>query len=47
MGLRDNCARDEFEYGGQLSGWQLEVGQFGVKDKSCDAGARRGGINDG
>ena len=47
MGLRDNCAGDELEYRGRLSGQWLVVGWFGVKDKSGDAGARQGGIDDG
>ena len=40
MGFGGDCAGDELEYGGRLSGWRLVVCLFGVEDKSCDAGAR-------
>ena len=47
MGLEDNYAGDEFKYRGQLSGQRLADDRFGVEDKGGDAGAGRGGINDG
>ena len=47
MGLRDDCAGDELEYGGRLSGRQLVVCLFKIKDKGGDTGAGQGGIDDG
>ena len=40
MGFGDDCAGDELEYGGWLSGRRLVGGQFEVKDKVYDAGER-------
>ena len=47
VGFGDDLTGDEFEYGGRLSGRWLVVCRFGIEDKGCDAGARRGDIDDG